>query len=119
MLTFQLKELLERKGYKPNAQVLRNLGFSYTTAYKLLHGDVSSVNFKHLEELCVFLNCTPNDLYRFVPDNPMQVPKNHALWQIRQTEEIIENPAELVKRMNPEQLEKANRILRELVAATA
>lgn len=117
MLTFQLKELLERKGYKPNAQVLRNLGFSYTTAYKMLNGEVSSVNFKHLEELCIFLNCTPNDLYRFVPENPLQVPRAHSLWQIRKNEEHLENPADIVKRMNPEQLEKANKILRELVSA--
>lgn len=115
MLTFQLKELLECKGYKASAQVLRNIGFSYTTAYKLLHGDVGSISFKHLEELCLFLNCTPNDLYRFVPDNPLQAPKSHAIWQILQKEEQMENPAELVKRMNPEQIEKANRMLRELV----
>jgi DNA-binding Xre family transcriptional regulator len=118
MLKFQLKELLECKGYKANAQVLRNIGFSYTTAYKLLHGNVSSINFKHLEALCVFLNCTPNDLYRFAPENPLQVPKYHALWQIREKKDQLENPADLVKRMNPEQLERANQLLREIVAVS-
>lgn len=117
MLKLQIKEMLESKGYKANAQALRNLGFSYATAYKLIKGEVNTISFKHLEALCSFLNCTPNDLYRFVPENPLQFPKSHSLWQIREREQAIENPAEIVKRMNPEQLELASRMLRELVAA--
>ncbi len=67
MLTFDLARLLESKEILNPLQFLMKSGFTRHTAHRLLRHRVDSISYRNLETLCLALNCTPNDLFSWVP----------------------------------------------------
>ncbi len=59
----QLQNTLKQRGVPSPLKFLVHNGFTYHTAHRLLHNNVDSISFPHLEKLCVLLNCTINDLF--------------------------------------------------------
>ena len=43
-------------------------GVTYNTIYNLYYDKTSAINFKTLDKLCYVLECTPNDLLKYIPD---------------------------------------------------
>lgn len=43
-------------------------GVTYNTIYNLYYDKTSAISFKTLERLCYVLECTPNDLLKYIPD---------------------------------------------------
>ncbi len=41
---------------------------SYNTVYNLYHDKTSGIDFKTLDKLCFVLDCSTNDLIRYIPD---------------------------------------------------
>lgn len=114
MLKLEIKELLVTKGYKPGIRLLMRIGIAHRAAGRILRGETKSISHKHMELLCIFLNCTPNDLYNFVPDSERQVAPGHMLMSIRKRKAVYD-PAEYIKLLRPEQIEAANELLKKMV----
>lgn len=105
MIRWNLKRIFTAKGVlTPNKFLIQN-GHSKSYASSLMNGAVRSVSLDKLEMLCVSLNCTPNDLFDFVPDKKVSVPEGHALNSIRKSD-FIEDIAKRMQDLPMEQIEE-------------
>ena len=43
-------------------------GLKYNTVYAIYHDKTKGIDFETLNKLCFALDCTPNDLFRYIPD---------------------------------------------------
>lgn len=90
MLKLNLNRIFKVKGIaKPN-QYLIKIGNSEVYASNLVSEKVTSVKFHKLEQMCIHLNCTPNDLFDYIPSKNHTLPANHALHSISKSEAIAE-----------------------------
>ncbi len=111
MFKFYIKEVLKLKGYKPNTHILQRMGLRYTAANRLIKGETRSLTLDHLEMLCLFLNCTPNDILNFVPVDENQIASEHPLNKL--TKPIHqESPVDYIRSMTPEQAVEATALVK-------
>ena len=83
MLIFNLQRVFALRGIGNPYQQLVKLGISRPTAWNLLDNKVNSIQGKHLEKICEYLNCEPNDLYEWKPDKNTVNAENHPLKGLR------------------------------------
>lgn len=50
------------------AETARLAGVKYNTIYNLYYEKTSGIEFETLNKLCYALDCTPNDLFKYIPD---------------------------------------------------
>lgn len=62
MLKFELQSLMESREVQDPLRFLIKVGFNYHTAHRLLRTNSRSIRMDHVEQLCIALNCTPDDL---------------------------------------------------------
>lgn len=87
-LVLHLQPLLAARNItKPTAFLLK-LGISSNTAHNMLKGKAVQLNFEYMTQLCLHLNCTPNDLFA---QRDMALPPNHALQAIQPLTEATPN----------------------------
>lgn len=46
----------------------KRLGLSYQNFNKMVNNETRSIQYDNLEKLCQILQCTPNDIFQFLPD---------------------------------------------------
>src|SRR5437763_5442144 len=83
MLSFNLKRIFALRGMSDPYTQLVKLGIARPTAWNLVGNQVSSINHKHLEKICEFLNCTPNDIYDWQPVAKTSNADTHPLAGLR------------------------------------
>ncbi len=49
-------------------EVAKLTGINRKTLYNIYHDKSKGIEFETLDKLCFALDCTPNDLFRYVPD---------------------------------------------------
>lgn len=79
MIYINLKRVMRLRGVDNHYKMLVKLGFAPVTAKNFIEGAVWRINFEHLEQLCVALNCTPNDLLEWQPDAGQNLSETHSL----------------------------------------
>jgi DNA-binding Xre family transcriptional regulator len=79
MLVLNLKAIFSARGIDNPFSFLVNAGLSRHTATDFLHNTTGTVKLRYLELICSRLNCTPNDLFVWIPDNKTIVPESHQL----------------------------------------
>ncbi|MEX0595779.1 MAG: helix-turn-helix domain-containing protein, partial [Candidatus Paceibacterota bacterium] len=67
MLNLYIKEYLRSKGYPPKPQSLIKFGVNPFMAHKLVNNKVKNLSLKTLTDVCLSLDCTPNDILNFQP----------------------------------------------------
>ena len=67
MVKLDVLRLLEQKG-KTKYWLYRQLGMSYQNFSKMVNNETKSIRYENIETLCLLLECTPNDLFRFTED---------------------------------------------------
>lgn len=90
MLLLTLKRLFKARGIEQPYKFLVQNGFVSFTAHKYKNCKVDQIRLEHIEKLCILLNCTPNDLFEWMPDNLLDDRADHPLQQIRRKEKKIE-----------------------------
>ena len=83
MLIFNLQRVFALRGVSNPYTQLVKLGISRPTAWNLLNNSVNSIQGKHLEKICAYLKCTPDDLYEWRPGKDTQDVENHPLKGLR------------------------------------
>lgn len=79
MIYLDLKQIFEDKGINnPNHFLWKN-GFTRHTAHNLLNNKTVGISFKHLEQLCLLLNCSPNELLTWHNTDKTKNLQNHSL----------------------------------------
>jgi DNA-binding Xre family transcriptional regulator len=113
MLYLNVKRILDLRGISRPFAHLLNHGFIRSTAHRFVRGDVTQIRLDHLEQLCLLLNCSPNDLFGWRPDKNMKVSENHPL-QALGTPKNAPQLSELVKDIPVEKLDKIAELLDQL-----
>ncbi|MCC7520625.1 MAG: helix-turn-helix transcriptional regulator [Flavobacteriaceae bacterium] len=67
MLAYQIKKICKLRGIANPHSFLVQIGISSTVAQKFLNDDTYTLRVRHIEALCLNLNCTPNDLFYYKP----------------------------------------------------
>lgn len=69
MLRLNVLPLLEKRG-KTKYWLYKQLGMSYQNFNHMINNETKSIRYERIETLCLLLECTPNDLFCFDPDQP-------------------------------------------------
>src|SRR5205085_8720464 len=88
MLVFNPRRIFALRGIEKPAPVLSRQGIAPSTALKFLRTDGLNFKVKYVEMICVTQNCTPNDLFDWVPDKQTTLAENHPLKALQRTEKI-------------------------------
>ena len=67
----------------------------FETFHRITTGKYDKISLKILEKLCRALNCTPNDIYRFTPDNELDKSEHLSLNKIAHTDSTYLNSSQL------------------------
>jgi DNA-binding Xre family transcriptional regulator len=68
MIERRVRELAEKRGYKTAYQLRIALGVSPSLAARLWKGDFEKIGISTLNRLCALLQCQPDKLLHYVPD---------------------------------------------------
>ncbi len=67
MITLDVLNLLKKNG-KTKYWLYKQLGMSYQNFNKMINNQTKSIQYQNIETLCLLLNCTPNELFKFSED---------------------------------------------------
>lgn len=79
MLKLDLQPIFRMRDIKYPYTFLRAHGFTHNIAAKLVSGKPRQCYYRHIEQLCRILLCTPNDLFVWIPDENNVYPDNLPL----------------------------------------
>ena len=82
MIALDLARLMESKEIQNPLQYLKQAGFSYHVANKLLTERMARLNYEYLERLCLLFNCTPNELLYWKPGPGTKATEKIALSKL-------------------------------------
>ena len=66
MLRLKVLELLDERSITKYA-LYKQLCMSYQNFDKMIRNKIKSIRYEMIETLCVFFDCTPNDLFDYDP----------------------------------------------------
>jgi DNA-binding Xre family transcriptional regulator len=113
MLYLNVGRVMSSRGILQRYAYLTKNGFIRSTASKLASNQTWQIRYSLLEQLCLVLNCTPNDLFQWLPDENQQVGENTAL-KILIRNEKESAISQIVKDIPFEKLERAKELLAQL-----
>lgn len=103
---------MEARGILTPYKFMVKNGFTPTTATKLASGDVEYLRLEYIETLCTLLNCMPNDLFDWTPNDKKDDYANHPLQPIKKSEKTLNLP-EMLKSLPMDKLRKVEELLKE------
>jgi DNA-binding Xre family transcriptional regulator len=83
MLYLNIKRVMRLRGVDEHYRFLVNLGFVPATAKNFLRGQVTLIRLEQIETLCVALNCTPNDLLQWRPNQNQTLAETHSMNSLK------------------------------------
>lgn len=89
MLTLDLYRVFENKGIDNPHRFMKKNGFTPHITSRLLNNSADSISYKNLEQLCLTLNCTVDDLFKWTQGDDKEQYKQHALQKLIRKEETI------------------------------
>jgi DNA-binding Xre family transcriptional regulator len=112
MLTLNLSRIFKARGIEQPYKFLVKSGFVPFTAHKYKNGKVEHMRLDHMEQLCILLNCTPNDIFEWAPNDLLDDRMDHPLQAIRRREKKLEI-TKLLSKMSLSKLEEIETMLKE------
>ena len=83
MLKLRAKTLMLAKGIAKPHGFLTRTGVNTSTATKILRNDYKNIKLQHLELLCWFVGCTPNELFEWEPDKNIKLQQRSSrCWSL-------------------------------------
>jgi DNA-binding Xre family transcriptional regulator len=110
MLQINLTRIFKARGIEQPYKYLVQNGFVPFTAHKYKNGKVDHIRLDHIEKLCTLLNCTPNDILEWRPDDLLDDRANHPLQKIRTRDKKLEI-GKLLNNFSLEKLEEIEKLL--------
>jgi len=112
MLIYNFTRVFTARGIdKPRDFLIKN-GFPRGIASRIAINKVGMIPMKHLEKVCLLLNCTPDDLIEWKPDDKKQDNPDTALYLLK-TEQQSKSEAELLRGLPLHKLKELGKVLRE------
>ena len=76
MVKLRVLEILKEQG-KTKYWLFMQLGMSYQNFNKMVTNQTKSIQYKNIDAICGLLDCLPNDLFEFCPDEDEdEIPPN-------------------------------------------
>lgn len=110
MININLNRIFKARGIEQPYRFLVQNGFVSFTAHKYKNGKVEQMRLDHIERLCILLNCTPNDVFEWVPNDLLDDRPDHPLQQIRRRDKKLQI-SQLLSKMPLHKLEEVERML--------
>lgn len=63
---------LLRKNKKSKYWICQRMNITSRNLNRIIRGETNSISFKYIEEFCYYLNCTPGELFIYVPDDDLK-----------------------------------------------
>ena len=67
MIKLEINELL-KKNNKTKYWLCMQMNMTYRNLNRMIRGETTSISFKYIEELCSYLNCSPSELIKIIPN---------------------------------------------------
>ena len=112
MLQWNFKKVFTARNVVKPYTWLVSQGISRGVASRMSTGKTDKISLKHLEKLCLALNCSPNDLLEWEPANEKLDNPQCALYILKPTSSTA-NAAEYVSALPLAQLQELAKVLRE------
>jgi len=112
MLQYNFKRVLKARGIENYTVYLQSFGFSQEFSRKIVNGKARIIRLSSLEKLCIILQCTPNDVIEWIPDNDSKVEENHPLNKKKKNEKVV-NILKTLNSVPIDKLEKIEQIIKE------
>ena len=113
MLIFNLQRVFALRGISNPFTKLVKIGISRPTASNLLDNRVNSIQGKHLEKICEYLRCEPNDLYEWKPNRDTVNAEEHPLKGVRR-DDNAEAFRTMIRNIPMDKIDQAQAMLSEL-----
>jgi DNA-binding Xre family transcriptional regulator len=114
MLKMNISRVLALKGIDNAYAYLKKQGYKHNKAYHLAYSLRQKVDLSDLEEICMRLNCTPNDLLEWNPSHPEHDIAGHALQSIRRKEAAV-GLVKLVQGLPVEKMDEIEKFILETI----
>jgi DNA-binding Xre family transcriptional regulator len=75
-MNIQTKELIASRGFETAYEFAKASGLSIETAYRAMSNNIKEFRPKTLKALCDTLFCTPNQIFGYDADSPIEFPPN-------------------------------------------
>ena len=106
MLVFNFNRVFKARGIDKPFSFLVKSGYSANFATRIANNRIEKLNLKDVENLCEMLQCTPNDLLVWLPEQKDKENENHPLITLKRNETTFN----LTKILNSVPLNKLNEI---------
>ena len=67
MIKLEIVELLAQNK-KSKYWLCQRMNITSRNLNRIIRGETTSISFKYIEELCTYLNCSPSDLIKIIPE---------------------------------------------------
>ncbi len=88
MIIYNFIRILQARTFDKTYAYLTSRGISASLASRVRQNKVRQLNNEQLEKLCTILNCTPNELMEWVPDQNTKLDATHRLYKIHRPKTI-------------------------------
>jgi len=112
MITINIQRVMNARGITTYYKFLVKNGFTPSTATKLVNNTIEYFKFDHIEKLCNLLNCTPNDLIEWTPNEKSEDKPNHPLQAIRKRGGNV-NLTEILKTLPMDKLKEVEKLIQD------
>ena len=112
MLIYNFQRVFAARGIdKPRAFLITH-GFPRGIATGIATNKADRFALKHLDKVCLALNCTPNDILEWIPCSKKQDSENTALYALKKAQKG-KGAEELLRGLPMSKLEELAKLLRE------
>jgi DNA-binding Xre family transcriptional regulator len=111
MLIPDLQSVFRARGVNYPFAFLRKAGISYHSATALLNRNNRAIRYDHLTIICRVLNCTPNDLFVYIPSANDSLPPDHQLNTLKK-DNTLPDFAETIRQIPLSQLQQIANIIK-------
>jgi DNA-binding Xre family transcriptional regulator len=113
MLVFNLTNIFQARGITNPAGFLRKNGFSYDSAHRFSSAQMVKPSLVLIERLCIVLNCTPNDILEWRPDEGASYKDNLALAGLKKEKKEY-NYLKMIKDLPLEKIDAIEKVINEM-----
>jgi DNA-binding Xre family transcriptional regulator len=110
MLVLNLNRIFKARAIEQPYKFLVTNGFVPFMAHKYKNSKIVQIRVEHIEKLCIALNCTPNDLFEWFPDNLLDNRDDHPLSGIRKRDKKLEIN-KLLAKLSLQKLEEVEKMI--------
>ena len=102
MLKVDLNSLCRLKGIQNPSAFYYAHKIHRNTVQRYTHNELTRLSLEEIEKLCLMFNCTPNDLFVWVPGSGILPDEQHALDSLKKKQD--DYISETLMKLSPEKI---------------